>query len=90
MSSASTLSKKRYEEFGKGLLEILDDQEKVESALKLLRDIMKFDPEACTYTPEQAKKIKAYREKKKEEGISVYVSSGCKASYEKKKMLKAI
>jgi PAS domain S-box-containing protein len=57
-------------------------------ANNLFCDIMKYDPEAktihkkpCVYNEKQAQNIKNYRQRKLEEGISTYISSGTKNYY---------
>lgn len=82
----SMMSKKRYQEIAVGLKEIIGDNEKLEEALSLIQDIMKFDPEKKYYTPELGKRMSENRKKLAEErGISIYEISGSKASRERKK-----
>lgn len=67
--------------------EIHDDQH-VNSILEKFCEIMQFDPEASqykAYTKNMEKARKAYVERKKEEGISTYISTGRKAHYYRKK-----
>lgn len=85
-----TLSKKRWETFKERLDAIVDNAEQKEKIGQLLCEVLKFDPNETSYTEAQAKRIKEYRERRKQEGISVYVSSGNKTRYEKQKLLKAI
>lgn len=71
------LSKKRYydleEEF-----KLLFEDETVSKIMERIRFVMQFDPDRSTYTKEQAAKIKAYRSRMKEQGVSTYVTSGRK------------
>jgi hypothetical protein len=79
------MSKKRYDEITKLLKAELDDEERVEGILKGFCEIMKYDPEAktvhkkpCVYDEKQAANIRNYRQRKLEEGISTYITSGTK------------
>ena len=56
--------------------------------LKELCEVLSFDPNKSSYSEAQKESIKNYRERKKLQGISTYVSSGNKKCYEKKKALK--
>ena len=87
MSASSHMSKKRYEEITKLLRDELQDSQ-VERILKKFCEIMKYDPEAktihkkpCVYDEKQAANIKNYRQRKLEEGISTYITSGTKKYY---------
>lgn len=80
-----TISKSKYGELEKRFKETYDEQ-LADSVLDLFKEVLKFDPSLNTYDKGQAKKIKEYRDKKKAEGISTYVSSGMKRHYEKRKM----
>lgn len=82
MSATSTMSKKRYQEIADKLADIIGDDGKLEQALASIREVMKFDPEKIIqYTPETGRRIKEYRERQKEKGVSTYVSSGRKSYY---------
>ena len=89
MSAVSTMSKKRYQEIADKLAVILDgNEEKLQQALSSIREVMKFDPEKLIqYTPETGRRIKEYRERQKEKGISTYVSSGRKNYYHNNKVV---
>lgn len=60
-----------------------------------IQDLFSFDPDGKYenrykgYSEKNLESIRRYREKKKLEGINTYISSGKKASYEKKKAEKA-
>lgn len=81
---SSKLSKTSYAKIEE-LFGHLMDSDMVTKAMTIIRDTTKFDPTANTYNEKVAASIKKYREKKKAEGISTYVSSGSKKSYEKRK-----
>jgi len=88
MSATSTMSKKRYQEIADMLGNIIGDETKLQQALANIRDIMKFDPEkVIQYTPETGRRIKEYRERQKEKGVSTYITSGRKAYYHSNKPL---
>lgn len=84
----TTLTKIKYHNFE----EKLKSQGYVDEALnKILKDFcetMNFDPTKKTITPEQLKKKQEKRDALKKEGISTWISSGMKKSYEKKKLAK--
>ena len=89
MSASSHMSKKRYQDIMEMLTgELSGDQETVIGIMRKFCDIMKYDPEAktihkkpCVYNEKQAQNIKNYRQRKLEEGISTYISSGTKNYY---------
>jgi hypothetical protein len=86
MSTTSSMSKRRYKEIGDKLRDLIGDEGKYEEAMRSIREIMNYDPEkTIKYTAETGRRIKEYRERKKEQGISTYVSSGAKAYYHKHK-----
>ena len=87
-AASRTLSKKKYEELVRALYE-KHDKDVADSMLSIFREVFKFDPYMSTYTEENAKRIKEYRQRKKEEGISTYVSSGLKKFREKQKLAKS-
>jgi hypothetical protein len=80
------LSKSKYQEFDKHLKELVspDIYLKISDVFK---ETFKFDANVCSSNPYAVEKTKQYRNKLKEEGISTYISSGAKKSYEKKKQL---
>lgn len=61
-----------------------------EDVIRLFQSIFDFDPSKPItdkkYSPKVAEYIKSYRQRKKDEGISTYVSSGVKSAYHKKKL----
>ena len=85
MKGSRTLSKKKYYELSNELTSRLGDAELVTKVLNTIKEVLDFDPEVSTYDEVQAKKIKEYRQRKKEEGISTYITSGVKSAYYKKK-----
>lgn len=89
----STMSKKRYHEYASLVLKTVDDPQVAEALLAGLREILKFDPtlklestsKSTPYDEKHAQRIKNYRQRLKEKGISTYISSGAKAHYHAKK-----
>lgn len=81
----SAFTKKRYNE----LMDFVrsrttsDTAEEIDAKIKALFD---FDPNKSTYDKD---KKKAYKEKKKAEGISTYITSGAKTAYYRNKELLA-
>lgn len=61
----STLSKRRYAELERTLRGSGIDGDSVTQMLRVLCDVLRFDPSASGYTPRRAASIRAYREKKK-------------------------
>jgi hypothetical protein len=80
------LTKERYEEIRVRFTNI--DSEMKDKFLKELCEVLSFDPDKSSYNEAQKECIKKYRDRKKLEGISTYISSGNKKCYEKKKALK--
>ena len=65
----STMMHKRYQEMERGFAAVVT----MEPGLRVVRDVMKFDPDAKRYTPEVGKKILAYRQRKAADaGVSMY------------------
>lgn len=86
----SVLTKKRYSEIDILAKELIPEQNNVDKLMEGIRRIMNFDPEVKQYTPEQAKYIRESRQRlSKERGVSIFELSGSKASYERRKALKA-
>ena len=88
------ISKKAYAEYQVALLQHfvqcaqpVDPHQQVHAVLQLFCSIMHFDPNASTYTPNQASAIKQFRERQLVNGVSTYVSSGSKSTYHKNKAL---
>lgn len=84
-----TLSKKMYYDIEARLNEKFKEED-VDAILSLIKEVMRFDPEKSVYSEKMKKQIQVRRERMKEEGISTYISSGAKASYDKKKKEKSI
>jgi hypothetical protein len=84
----ATLSKTRFKEICESLTTIIQDDDKVRQVIESIQTILNFDPNIPQYTPEVGKKIKEYRQRLKEEGISTYISSGKKKQYETMKLKK--
>lgn len=83
--STSMLSKKRYCEITKMLTQVIQDDKKVQEALQKLQEIMNFDPDMSTYTPELGKKKHASLKKRCEEtGKSTYELLHAKRLLEKR------
>jgi hypothetical protein len=53
--------------------------------MQIIKDIMLFDPDVSVYNLKMKDRIMERRAKLKEQGVSTYISSGAKASYQKKK-----
>jgi hypothetical protein len=70
----STLSKKRYAELRSRLgLDVGLQEEQVEDAMRVVREIMQFDPEEKQYTQEKGQRMHAMRRAKAEAlGVSMY------------------
>ena len=85
-----TMTRKRYNEI-KEFIEGKYDAEVSECIMETIRNVLKFDPNKSIYTKELGQKIFARRkEKSAETGISLYVLSGAKKCYEKKKNAKIL
>lgn len=78
------MSKKKFYEIEQNISTSLS-KEQVNLVLETIKQVLNFDPEITSYDKDQAERIRKYRERKKNEGISTYVSSGAKAFYEKTK-----
>lgn len=65
--AASMLSKKRYQQISDMLSQVFQDEQKVNEALTKIQEIMQFDPEMSTYTPEIGKRKQASLKKRCEE-----------------------
>ena len=80
----ATLTKKRYweiiafmkDEYGEEVGEVLAQK---------MQEVMNFSPDVCRYNEKMKEKNKAWRDRKKAEGISTYVSGGAKGYYHRKK-----
>lgn len=59
----------------------------VETLIGVVLDVLQFDPNASTYTPEKGQREKARRHKLRDGlGISTYISSGGRNHYERSKI----
>ncbi len=88
------MSKTRFAQIERAVKECINNEDVSQQLIDKIKDIMKFDPEMKrpshgTYDDKKYNQIKEYRERKKTEGISTYVSSGRKASYYKGKSIEA-
>jgi hypothetical protein len=83
--SSATVSKKTYKVFCELLKSKVTDVEMLTMVLDTFKEAFVFDPEKSSYDCHKAQQIKAYRGRKKAEGISTYISSGVKGSYYKRK-----
>ena len=82
----SMLTKKRYNDLKNILTDIYGSDNILEEALAKFCDIMRFDPDASTYNKEKKEQITRSIKKRAEElGVSMYVTGGSKASYQKKR-----
>lgn len=62
------------------------DAERAGVIVEHLKDILQYDPELSTYTPDQADRIKKWRERKvAETGQTLYVIEGGKEAYQRKR-----
>ena len=77
-------SKGKYYAFEKKLNDVFaEDQSKI--ILDMIKSIMCFDPKISTYSENMRLCSDRRRKKLKEEGVSTYISTGCKTAYYKKK-----
>lgn len=88
--SISYVTKSKYILVSEKLKSIINDDLKHKEFMNAFKDIFKFDPNKIMSNPDQANKKRIKRDKLKEEGISTYISSGAKKSYEKKKNAAAV
>lgn len=83
--AASTMSKRRYEAMETRLRVMVDD-EKREDIMRMIREVMQYDPYASRYTPEVGQRAKDARHRiASERGVTTYVTSGQKSSYDKRR-----
>jgi FMN-dependent NADH-azoreductase len=68
------LSKAKWHELCEAYKEKYNDEE-VESILLTLKEVLQIDPTLSTYDDKQAKHIKNYRQKKKEERKALAIST---------------
>lgn len=74
----STLSKKRYAALDKRWRELSGEEKlsetQVDAVLRVLQEVMMFNPDGNGYTPEVGRRLKEYRRKMAAElGVSTYV-----------------
>jgi chorismate mutase len=82
----SPISKKRYYEIDEALGTLMKDQQEREQVMMKICEILNFDPNRNTYTPQVKERMLQWRKKKAEElGVTTYVTSGMKAYYERNK-----
>lgn len=81
------ISKKRCADIKDVLLQALGNNEEATAhVLQQICNILHFDPNAPTYTPEQGQRAKQNRHRRAaERGVTTYITSGAKSSYEKRK-----
>lgn len=79
-----TMTKKRFAEFTSFVTDCYGE-ETASTIAKKLQEILNFDPNAPMYNQKRMEQTKAYRERKKAEGISTYLSTGAKAYYYRQK-----
>lgn len=68
--SKSLMSKKRFFDIETAIKDRLNDDDAVSDIMKIISDIMNYDPNLSTYNETQAKQIRAYRNKLKQMGIT--------------------
>ena len=84
--AVAQISKKRWAEACGALREELGDTPATQAAINRLQTIFRFNPDLPAYTPEQAERMVEWRRKKAEAtGQSIWVVSGGKRAYDKKR-----
>lgn len=78
-----TMTRKRFYEI-KARLEHETELD-VATVMNAIQDVLNFDPDASLYNQKRMEQNKAYRERKKAEGISTYLSTGAKNYYYRQK-----
>lgn len=67
------MSKKRYKDIEIAVCEIEPDEDKQMAMLTRIKDIMHFDPDSKSITPEYVEKLRVERHRRaQEQGISIY------------------
>lgn len=80
------LCKKRFEAVRQCLFSRHGDTEQMHETIEMIKGILRFDPDASTYTDAQALRIQRWRDKKQQAtGQTVYEITGMKAAYQRKK-----
>lgn len=90
VAGLTSLTKLKYNKFVDYLKEEITDEAQREKILTKFCEFMNFDPTMKSNTPEQLKKQQEKRDALKKEGITTWISSGMKKSYEKKKLAKQV
>lgn len=84
------MSKKLYHQLDVEISKVPGiSEEHAATVMSIIRDTFKFHPDASIYSEKAKQQTQAFRQRRKEQGISTYVSSGKKASYERKKQNQA-
>ena len=86
-SQTRVITRKRLNEIKELLQDKVRDDVNVDEILSEIAKIFNYDPTLSAYDEKRNEIMKAYRNRKKEEGISTYVTSGGKAAYERKKQM---
>lgn len=79
------VTKKGYKEFTKALRKRVTDEDIVDGILKDFREIMRFDPNRKMIKIEKLQKKQQQRDELKAQGVSTWVSSGMKNTYERRR-----
>ena len=80
------VSKKRWAEITDLLRSQYGSDSVMDETIRKIEEILQFDPTQRTYTVEETKRMTEWRRKKAEKsGQSLYVMTGAKRSYERKK-----
>ena len=81
---SSHMTKKRFYEIQRRFQDVnVTNEAMINQFLQIIKDVLSFDPNVSTYTPELGKKTKEYRNRlRSEQGISTYITSGRKKQYE--------
>ncbi len=82
----SVLSKLRFSQISAAITDLVRDPEAAAALENRIKTIMKFDPAVSTNTPAQAQRVRAWREKQREQtGQSLYVITGQQRRYARQK-----
>lgn len=85
MSQTRVITRKRLDEIGELLKTHLKSEDELEGVLKGIASIFNFDPTKSTYDENRRRVTQEYRDRKKAEGITTYITSGGKVAYQKRK-----
>ena len=84
--AVSHLSKKRWTAACACILDRHGDNDTTQGTITELQEILKFNPDLPTYTPEQSKRMNEWvKNKAAAAGVSTYIVSGKKRAYDRKK-----